>query len=93
MSAGFGPQRDLLPREGDLVVAFERQPVDRFTVRQHPAHPQLCTASRDEAIRQARAFAESHGVDLWFSEPGGFRLLESYRARPIVRPQRQAAAG
>ena len=69
-----------LPRSGDVVVVPEKDSTIRYTVRQLPATvQQLGASSRDEAIRLARGFAQSQGVDLWHSEEGAYRLLESYR--------------
>jgi hypothetical protein len=61
-------------------VVREKNSAIAYTVRQLPATvQQLGAASREEAIRLARSFAQRQGVDLWHSEDGTYRLLEAYR--------------
>jgi hypothetical protein len=36
-------------------------------------------------VRLARAFGQKHGVDVWHSEAGRYRLLEVYRPRTSPR--------
>lgn len=80
VSESAHPTAGALPRSGDVVVVREKDSAIRYTVRQLPATVQrLGASSRDEAIRLARGFAQSQGVDLWHSEEGAYRLLESYR--------------
>jgi hypothetical protein len=53
----------------------------RYTVRQLPGIVQFSAAVRDEAVRLARGFGQKYSVDVWYGEPGAFRLLEGYRPR------------
>ena len=80
VSESADPTSGTAPRSGDVVVVREKDSTIRYTVRQLPATVQkLGASSRDEAIRLARGFAQSQGVDLWHSEHGTYRLLEAYR--------------
>ena len=80
VSESADPTSGAAPRSGDVVVVREKDSTIRYTVRQLPATVQkLGASSRDEAIRLARGFAQSQGVDLWHSEHGTYRLLEAYR--------------
>jgi hypothetical protein len=80
VSESARPTAGALPRSGDVVVVREKHSAVRYTIRQLPATvQQLGASSRDEAIRLARGFAQRHGVDLWHSEDGTYRLLEAYR--------------
>jgi hypothetical protein len=78
------------PRDGDVLVTCEATSRVRFTIRQLPAVVQLSASSRDEAVRLARAFAQRHAVDVWYSEKGALRLLEAYRARTSAVVQSRA---
>jgi hypothetical protein len=69
------------PLEGDVVVTGEADVSPRFTVRQFPGVAQIGASTREQAVRMARAFAQVHRRDLWYSEDGHLRLLEAYRAR------------
>jgi hypothetical protein len=63
-------QRTLGPQDGDVVVAREAQFPACFTLRQTPEVVQLVTATREYALQVARAFAQEHGLDVWYSEEG-----------------------
>ena len=78
MSASSPGERSA-PRDGDVIVARDSRAGVRHTVRQHPANAQFSASARDEALRLARAFAQTHAVDVWYSEDGTSRLLEVYR--------------
>lgn len=71
-----------VPQQGDLVVTRESKAAIRYTVRQVPGVAQFTASVRDEALRYVRAFAKKQAVDIWYSEKGACRLLETYRARP-----------
>jgi hypothetical protein len=73
------PPNRAVPQNGDLVVARESRAVVVYTLCQVPGVVQVSTAARDEAIRLARGFAQAHGLDVWYAEDGGYRLLEVYR--------------
>jgi hypothetical protein len=60
-------------------VTREAQSRVHYTVRQVPGIVQLSSAVRDEAVRLARRFGQQHGVNVWYSENGRYRLLEVYR--------------
>jgi hypothetical protein len=68
------------PRPGDLVVTREARSAVRYSVREVPGEPQITLASRDETLRLARGFARDRGVDLWYSEGGETRRLDTRRA-------------
>ncbi len=69
------------PQAGDLVVARGSEEQGCFTIREVPNTPSMTWESRGRALDVARAFAVSHGVDVWFSEgPVAERLL-AYRRR------------
>jgi hypothetical protein len=63
------------------MVTRESRSAVRYTVRQHPGNVQFSATPRDEAVRLARIFAQTHVVDVWYSENGTHRLLEAYRPR------------
>jgi hypothetical protein len=68
------------PQHGDLVLAPDSRPGGRHTVRQVPGTIQLSAATRDEALRLARSFAQRHGVDIWqHSDDTSYQSLETYR--------------
>jgi hypothetical protein len=46
---------------------------------------QLVAASRDAALRVARAFARPHGVDVWYREGGTCHRLDAFRPAPRRR--------
>jgi hypothetical protein len=46
-------------------------------------------ATRHEAERLARGFGKKHAVDVWYSDAGTYRLLETYRARTSPRTAAQ----
>jgi hypothetical protein len=71
------------PRDGDVVIARDSGVQIRFTLRQTPGAAQLHTASRDEAIRIARGFAQQAIVDVWYTNSGSHELLEAYRPDAI----------
>jgi hypothetical protein len=68
-----------LPRDGDVVVTRGSTPAVTYTVRQVPGVVQFHASARDEVMQLARGFARRSAVDLWSSEDGTHRLLESYR--------------
>jgi hypothetical protein len=72
-------------------VLVSRESSDRYTVRQLPAAAQLKASSRDGGVQVARGFASKYAVNLWYTEDGGFRLLEAYRAARAPRAGDRAA--
>jgi hypothetical protein len=65
-----------------------------YTLRQLPGIVQFGAAGRDEAVRLARGFGQRYAVDVWYSEAGAYRLLESYRPRLATQAfARQTDAG
>jgi hypothetical protein len=86
------PERSF-PQDGDVVVTREAHSRVHYTVRQLPGIVQFSAAVRDEAVRLARSFGQRHGIDVWYSEKGTYRLLEAYRPRTSSRTSvRQARA-
>jgi hypothetical protein len=76
------------------VVTREAHSRVHYTVRQLPGIVQFSTAVRDEAVRLARSFGQKHGIDVWYSDNGTYRLLEAYRPRTSPRASvRQAVSG
>jgi hypothetical protein len=66
------------PREGDVLVERDgRRPV--YTVRRVPAPSQLRFKSRQAALQVGSAFGRTHGVDLWTSDDGVWRPIETFR--------------
>jgi hypothetical protein len=72
------------PQHGDVVVMRTPAATPPFGVRQLPTGVQFGASTRDEAIGLARSFAQSHAVDLWYSEDGNTRLVS--RDRNTARP-------
>jgi hypothetical protein len=48
---------------------------------------QFSADAREEAMRLALGFGQTHGVDVWYLEGHGYRLLATHRS-PL--PQRDA---
>lgn len=67
------------PRDGDVIVSRESGAGGKYAIRQAPGDVQLHASVRDEAIRLARGFAVKAAVDLWYTDDGPHRLLESHR--------------
>jgi hypothetical protein len=67
------------------VVTREAHSRVHYTVRQLPGLVQFSAGVRDEAVRLARSFGQKHGIDVWYSENGTYRLLEAYRPRTSPR--------
>lgn len=80
------------PRHGDVVITHDHRSPACFAVRQIPGVAQLSASTREDALRVARAFARKHGLDLWFSEEGTYRLLEAYRIRTLSGESRVSDA-
>jgi hypothetical protein len=74
------------PQDGDVVVTREAHSRVHYTLRQLPGIVQFSAAARGEAVRLARSFGQKHGVDVWYSEDGTYRLLEANRPRPSPPP-------
>lgn len=74
-----------IPQNGDIVVTREARPPVHYNVGKFPVAVQFSLSSRDEALHLAKGFAEKHGVDVWYSENGIGRLLETYRPRGASR--------
>jgi hypothetical protein len=86
----------LSPQNGDVVVTREAHSRVHYTVRQYPGIVQFSTGALDDAVRLARGFARRHAVDVWYSEAGASRLLETCRprsARPDVAEAVEPGAG
>ncbi|MGE5243039.1 MAG: hypothetical protein ACM3SQ_02290 [Betaproteobacteria bacterium] len=80
MSDSRRPPAGPVAQDGDIVVTRDPRAAARYSVRQLPGIVQF-SASRDEAVRLARSFARLHAVDVWYSEKGTHRLLETYRTQ------------
>jgi hypothetical protein len=78
------------PQDGDVVVTREAQSRVHYTVRRLPGIVQFSAAVRDEAVRLARGFCQTHGVDVWYCEAGTYRLLEAHRPRTSPDAAKQA---
>jgi hypothetical protein len=72
------------PREQDIVVSRDLA-ATVYTIGQFPGEVQLVAASRDAALRVARAFARPHGVDVWYREGGTCHRLDAFRPAPRRR--------
>lgn len=81
------------PQDGDVVVTREAHSRVHYTVRQLPGIVQFSAAVRDEAMRLARSFGQKHGIDVWYSEDGAYRLLDAYRPRMSPKPSVRRAVG
>jgi hypothetical protein len=69
------------PQDGDLVVVRVSGSDSPFSVHQVPGEAQFRAPTRNDAIQLARSFAQSHGVDLWYSDQTTCTLLERHRPR------------
>jgi len=69
------------PQDGDVIVTRENRSPVRFTIGQLPSSAQFSVATRAEAIRIARTYAQKHLVDIWYEQEEHQRLLAAYRVR------------
>ena len=83
------PRDGLSPRDGDVVITREIHSRIHYTVRQLPGSVQFSAPLRNEAERLARGFGKKHTVDVWYSDAGTYRLLETYRAPTSPRTAAQ----
>lgn len=79
MSGSPAPLARSEPQDGDVVVTRGSTSGVRYAVRQHPGALQFSASTRQEAVRLARGFAQTHGVDVWYNEKSLNCLLEAYR--------------
>jgi hypothetical protein len=93
VSEPSAPPERSSPQDGDVVVTREAHSRVHYTVRQVPGLVQYSAAVRDEAMRLARSFGQKHGIDVWYSEDGTYRLLEAYRPRTAPKPSLRQAVG
>jgi hypothetical protein len=80
---------DNTPETGDVVIRSQGvAATPRYVIRAFPGLDQFGYATREEAVRMARSFAERAGVNLWFSDgPHDFTILVRFRAaaRQVTR--------
>jgi hypothetical protein len=69
------------PQDGDFIVTRETKSIVRYSVRQLPGDVQFSASFPEEAVRIARVLARKQGVNLWYSENGSARLLQTYRGQ------------
>jgi len=83
------------PGNGDVVIRIGGHgAAPAFLVRAVPGPDQYGCATRAEAARLARSYAEHAGVNLWFAaSPNRFTLLARFRApaRPMPQDTRASA--
>jgi hypothetical protein len=73
------------PSDGDVVVTNLSRIGQGCTIRQVPGLAQFRAPGLEQAFRLVRAFARSRGVDVWYSENGVCRIVESFRrASPVT---------
>jgi hypothetical protein len=73
--------RGTKPEHGDIIVVREQHSAPTWTLLRHPDPKQLSFQRREEALSAARSIARESAVDLWSSQDGAHRLLESYRPK------------
>jgi hypothetical protein len=72
---------DNMPETGDVVIhSSGSHATPAYAIYAVPGPDQFGCATRGEAERMARSFAEQSEVNLWLSEgPSGFTLLARFR--------------
>lgn len=65
------------PLPGDIVVIGLPGQTDRFLVQQLPDQPHISWRTREEALKIARKFAGTHGVDVWMQNGESLERLDS----------------
>ncbi len=82
------------PDNGDVVIRTGGPGAESsFVVRAVPGPDQYGCATRAEAVRLARSYAEHAGVSLWFAEsPNQFTRLACFRAPARPAPQETSAS-
>jgi hypothetical protein len=61
---------DDIPHAGDLVIS-RRLEDGKFQITVSPGRPQMTVKYKNEAITHAFAYADHHGVTVWFTEASG----------------------
>ena len=61
---------DDVPRDGDLVIS-RRKDDGRFEIAVSPGRPQMALKYKNDAINHAYAYADQHGVTVWYLEASG----------------------
>ena len=66
------------PLPGDVIVCRERSSHNgQYSLREHPAQPQILCGSRESALEIARSFARGRGVTVWDDDGGGVMRLSA----------------
>ena len=89
-AASVRPRRDPpsipeAPAPGDVIVCREGSSHSgRYSLREHPAMPQILCGSRESALEIAQSFARARGVTVW-DDDGGRVMRLSASAAPRSR--------
>jgi hypothetical protein len=67
------------PVHGDIVIVREQHSAPSWTLLRHPGPRQLSFQTREDALNATQSIARESAVNLWSSQDGAYRLLESYR--------------
>jgi hypothetical protein len=59
------------PAPGDVIVCREGPSRSgQYSLREHPAQPQILCGSRESALEIARSFARARGITVWDDDGG-----------------------
>lgn len=70
------------PAPGDVIVCREDSPHSgQYSLREHPAKPQILCGSRESALEIARSFSRARGVTVWDDDGGRVIRLSASTAQ------------
>jgi len=72
------------PQTGDVVIVRTSDPESPFSIQQVPGGAQFYARTRKDAIQMAHGFAQSHAIDLSYSDQQTCSVLERHRTLTVT---------